>query len=281
MPIVSLMRDLPDAVPPGRPKRFARFKALHHAEEPLVLPNAWDYASAAALMGAGFPAVGTTSLGMAAAAGKPDAHAATLKETIALAETLAPLPCLVTIDLEAGFGGPAEAADLAARLAASGVVGVNIEDGRPDGSLSAPSQLGETIQAVKDRVPELFVNARTDAFWLSAPDPLGTALDRVRVYEEAGADGVFVPAIASDEDISAVVGAVDVPVNVLFLPEHHTVAGLAALGVRRVSMGSLLFRASLAAVLRTAEAVRSGEEITEKIPSYAEANALASSRSAP
>ncbi|WP_344243025.1 isocitrate lyase/phosphoenolpyruvate mutase family protein [Actinocorallia libanotica] len=271
------MRDVPGTMRQKKTgeNRFARFKALHHAAEPLLLPNAWDYASAAALEAAGFAAVGTTSLGVAVAAGKPDAQAAALEETIALAGVLARLPCPVTVDLEAGFGDPAETADLAARLAALGIAGVNIEDGRPDGSLSDPERLRATVRAVKERVPDLFVNARTDAFWLSAPHPLEAAITRIRAYAEAGADGVFVPAIVSDEHIAAVVGAVDVPVNVLFLPDHHTVSGLASLGVRRISMGSLLFRAALAAVLRTANAVRTGEEITEKIPGYAEVNDLA------
>jgi 2-methylisocitrate lyase-like PEP mutase family enzyme len=273
------MTDLPSTARPEN-SGFARFKALHRAEEPLVLPNAWDYASAAALVAAEFTAVGTTSLGVAVAAGRPDARAATLAETLALAETLSPLPCLLTVDMEAGFGGPTEAADVAERLAAAGAVGVNIEDGRPDGSLAPPAQLVATIRAVKERVPDLFVNARTDTFWLSAPHPVETALERARAYADAGADGVFVPAITSERDIAAVVGAVDVPVNVLFLPDHHTVAGLASLGVRRISMGSLLFRAALAAAVRTAEAVRDGGRLDAGIPGYADVNALASLHSA-
>ncbi|WP_067830411.1 isocitrate lyase/PEP mutase family protein [Actinomadura kijaniata] len=244
--------------------RCAQFRSLHHADTPLLLPNAWDHASAALLLAAGFEAVGTTSLGVAAAAGKPDASSATLAETLALAATLAPLPCPVTVDIEGGFG---DVAHLAGRLAALGVAGVNIEDGRPDGTLAEPAELQHAIRVIKETAPDLFVNARTDAFWLDTPDPLAAALDRAALYRDAGADGVFVPGVAEPADIAELT-ALGVPVNVLFLPGRHTVAELGDLGVRRVSTGSLLYRAALAAGVATARAVRDDGEIPTGIPSY-------------
>jgi 2-methylisocitrate lyase-like PEP mutase family enzyme len=204
--------------------RFAEFRALHHATEPLLFPNAWDYASAAALADAGFAAVGTTSLGVAAAAGKPDTEAATLQETLALARSITGLPCPVSVDVEAGFGGgPAQVADLAEQLAELGVAGVNIEDGRPDGTLADLMAQRELISAVKARVPHLFVNARTDAFWLGTPEPLTEALTRTAAFADAGADGVFVPGTAADADIAAITAKIGVPLNVLFMPgRQHT-----------------------------------------------------------
>lgn len=259
--------------------RFAEFRALHHATTPLLLPNAWDYASAAALADAGFAAVGTTSLGVAAAAGKPDAEAATRQETLALARSIAGLPCLVSVDVEAGFGGgPAQVAALAEQLAEFGVAGVNIEDGRPDGTLADLTAQREIISAVKARVPHLFVNARTDAFWLRTPEPLTEALTRTAAFAHAGADGVFVPGIAADADIAAVTAKIGVPLNVLFLPGRHTVEGLAALGVRRISTGSLLFRAALHATVRTALAVRDGALVTAGLPTYQQVVALCAAR---
>jgi 2-methylisocitrate lyase-like PEP mutase family enzyme len=272
------------------------FRALHVPGDPLVLPNAWDVASAAALAAAGFPAIGTTSLGVAAAHGLPDGRGAGREETLALVRRLGRLPVLLTVDVEGGFGGgPAAVAELAAELAAAGAVGINLEDGRSgdrlppaeshsgdglapvDGRggdrLVAVAEQAELIAAVKERVPGLFVNARTDTHWLGTGD-VDEAVTRGRAYIEAGADGVFVPGLAGDEDVRVVVGAVGVPVNVLLMP-GMTVPRLAALGVGRVSTGSMLFRAALGAAVAAARAVARGEPGPVGLPGYAEVDALA------
>jgi 2-methylisocitrate lyase-like PEP mutase family enzyme len=255
--------------------RYARFRALHHAAEPLLLPNAWDYASAAALVDAGFAAIATTSLGVAAAAGKPDASGATLPENLSLVRAAARLPCLLSVDIEAGFGAdPAGIAAVAEQLAEAGAVGVNIEDGRPDGSLADPSLQADTIHAVKSRVPGLFVNARTDAYWLKVDRPLPETLSRTAAFARAGADGVFVPGITGDDDISSLIAHATVPVNVLFIAGRHTLPGLAALGVHRVSLGSLLFRAALHATVRTARAIAAGRPIATGLPTYGDVVSL-------
>ncbi|GAA4723155.1 isocitrate lyase/PEP mutase family protein [Phytohabitans rumicis] len=256
---------------------MSSFHALHHADRPLLLPNAWDYASAAALADRGFPAVGTTSLGVAAAAGKPDGVAATRAETVDLARRLRGLPCLVSVDVEGGFSDdPAAVADLVAELAELGVAGVNIEDGRPDGTLAPIHRQRQVIAAAKARVPEMFVNARTDTHWLrpATAAALPEAVRRIQEYAGAGADGVFVPGVVDDEAIAALVAAVDAPLNVLFAPGRHTVAQLAGLGVRRISTGSLLFRAALDAALRTAAAVAEGGPIAADLVGYAEIQRL-------
>jgi 2-methylisocitrate lyase-like PEP mutase family enzyme len=260
--------------------RADAFRALHHADEPLVLPNAWDFASAAALARAGFPAVGTTSLGVAAAGGKPDATGATRDETLTLADRISALPCLVTIDVEGGFSDRAEeVVDLAAKLSAAGAVGVNIEDGRADGSLRPVELHGELIAAIKERVPELFVNARTDTYWLGG-EQAATAptVDRAMAYVRAGADGIFVPGVVDGPAIEALVGQIPAPVNILFIPGSHERTQLAALGVQRISTGSLLFRVALGSALAAASAVAKGRPVsTDAIPSYHDIQALVSS----
>ncbi|MEU8261794.1 isocitrate lyase/phosphoenolpyruvate mutase family protein [Micromonospora sp. NPDC048999] len=179
--------------------RAAAFHALHRPGRPLLLPNAWDHSSAAALAARGHSAIGTTSLGVAAVGGKPDAAGATRAENLDLARRLRDLPVLLTVDIEGGFSDdPAAVADYVAELAALGVVGVNVEDGRPDGSLAPPELAAAKIAAVKDAVPGLFVNARTDAWWLDVPEPRYEALLRARAYREAGADGLFVPGVPDD-----------------------------------------------------------------------------------
>jgi 2-methylisocitrate lyase-like PEP mutase family enzyme len=249
-----------------------RFRRLHQSGAPLILPNAWDVASAAALARAGFAAIGTTSLGVAVANGLPDAAGVTRVETVELVRRSAGVPALLTVDVEGGFD---DAAGVAAEIADAGAVGINIEDGRPDGSLTPLAEQVARIAAVKARVPDLFVNARTDTHWLAVDKE--RTLERVRAYADAGADGVFVPGLADPDDVVRVVRSVPIPVNVLYLPGRHTVAQLAGLGVRRVSTGSLLFRAALAATVRTAEAVRDGGAVPESLPSYAEAQALVGS----
>ncbi|MFG3417408.1 isocitrate lyase/phosphoenolpyruvate mutase family protein [Micromonospora sp. NPDC048063] len=262
---------------PGTPmnERCAAFHALHHADRPLLLPNAWDHASAAAFAARGHPAVGTTSLGVAAAAGLPDAAAATRAENLRLARALRGLPVLLSVDMEAGCADdPAAVADLAAELAALGVVGINIEDGRADGTLDPPALTAAKVAAVKAAAPALFVNARTDTWWLGVPDPLPATLARARAYADAGADGIFVPAAPDADTIGALVAGIDLPLNVLYRPGGPTLDELRAIGVARVSTGSLLFRAALGAALDVLDAVRSGAAPDREPPSYAEVQRL-------
>jgi 2-methylisocitrate lyase-like PEP mutase family enzyme len=247
------------------------FPDLHVPGTPLLLPNAWDVASAAALAAAGFAAVGTTSLGVAAAHGLPDGRNAARAETLDLARRLGKLDILLTVDIEGGFGGgPQAVAGLAAELA---VAGVNLEDGRADGTLTPVEEQVTLIAAIKARVPGLFLNARTDTRWLHAGD-LNETLRRAEAYREAGADGIFVPGLADDDSIRTVVSRIDAPLNVLLLP-GLTVPALAALGVARISTGSLLLRAALGAAVATARAVAAGHPAPSGIPSYAEVNSLA------
>ncbi|MHC3469753.1 isocitrate lyase/PEP mutase family protein [Streptomyces sp. 7R007] len=254
------------------------FAGLHREGEPLLLPNAWDHASASALAARGFRAVATTSLGVAAAAGLPDGAAATREETLRLARVLggvrrsggqapAAQPLLLSVDAEGGFSDdPDEVAEAARELAAAGAVGINLEDG-----LGPVERHAAKIAAVKAAVPGLFVNARTDTYWLG--DGEGTA-DRLDAYRQAGADGVFVPGLTEPAAIADLVRHLDVPLNILYSPAGPTVSHLADLGVRRVSLGSLLYRRALGAALEAAEDVRAGRTPRGAMPSYEDVAAL-------
>ncbi|MEV6318476.1 isocitrate lyase/phosphoenolpyruvate mutase family protein [Streptomyces sp. NPDC051776] len=255
--------------------RFATFRALHHTDRPLLLPNVWDHASAAALAARGFAAIGTTSLGIAATAGLPDAESATRGLTLALARRLVRLPALITVDIEGGFAElPDDVAALAAGLADAGVVGVNIEDGRPDGSLAPQDHQCAVIAAMKERAPHLFVNARTDPYWLGLDDAAAETLRRTEAYERAGADGIFVPGLRDPAGIAALLSRTALPLNVLFAPGRHSYEELAALGVRRISTGSLLFRAALHRAVELAGDIAHPGEPEAPIPSYGETDAL-------
>jgi 2-methylisocitrate lyase-like PEP mutase family enzyme len=236
------------------------FAELHKPGNPLFLPNAWDFASAAELVRAGYPVIGTTSLGVAAAAGKPDAAAATRDENLALTRLLARLPAMVSVDIEAGLSDdPRSVAALATELAAAGAVGVNIEDSRANGTLEPPELLCAKISAVKAAVPDLFVNARTDAFLLADhnnPPPTAEARQRAAAYLKSGADGIFIPGAADTDTIRTLSSSIDAPLNILYLPGRHTFRELAAAGAARVSTGSLLFRTALGAAVAAAHAAR-------------------------
>jgi len=249
------------------------FMALHHSGTPLLLPNAWDHASAAALAKQGFPAIGTTSLGVAAAAGLADGTAATRGETLLLAQRLGNGPYLLSVDAEAGFSDdPEEVGEFARDLVAAGAVGINLEEGRADGTLTPVAVHAAKIAAVKAAAPDLFVNARTDTYWLGGQE--ADTARRLDAYRLAGADGVFVPGLSDLDRIAALVSGLDIPLNILYSPAGPTVAQLGEAGVARVSLGSLLFRVALGAAVDTAVDIRAGRPVTAQAPAYAEVQDL-------
>ncbi|MCM6778350.1 isocitrate lyase/phosphoenolpyruvate mutase family protein [Nocardia sp. CDC159] len=249
------------------------FRDLHHGDRPLVLPNAWDFTSAAALAAAGFPAVATTSLGVSAAAGLPDAAGLAREDTLQLARRLVRLPVPITVDIEAGFSDdPADIVDLAVTLSAMGVAGINLEDGRSGPALADPAHQADLIAAIKTHAPTLFVNARTDTHWLGIDRD--TTLTRARQYENAGADGIFIPGLRDRDEIRTLAAALTRPLNVLVLPDGPTVPDLATLGVRRISTGGLLFRAAVAATVEAARTIRDGRPLPPNLPSYTDIQSL-------
>jgi 2-methylisocitrate lyase-like PEP mutase family enzyme len=287
---VPLTFGAPPRVCPGRAHALAladgllqrpltTFAHLHHLATPLLLPNAWDYASAAALAAQGFDAIGTTSLGVAATLGLPDGAAATAEATVALARRLGQGTFLFTVDAEGGFSDdPQEVAELARRLHDAGAAGINLEDGRPDGTLSSVELHAAKIAAVKAAVPGLFVNARTDTHWLGHQEEETT--ERLAVYEQAGADGVFVPGLSDRDQIAALTATLVVPLNILYAPTGPNLTELAALGVRRISLGSLLYRRALATAVTTATDIRDGRPTSLSAPSYTEVQATSVLRAA-
>lgn len=238
------------------------FRELHYRDAPLLLPNAWDVASALAFVVAGFPAIGTTSFGVAAAGGHPDAGRSTREANLQLARALSALPVHVSVDIEDGYDDDADR--VAEFVADLGVAGINIEDSTSEQLITAEAQATK-IAAIKDGVPEVFVNARVDTYWLGQDATVAATLDRARAYVEAGADGIFVPGATDPDDLRHLTEHIEVPVNVLVVP-GMSLDDLRALGVRRVSTGSLPYRAAIAAAVDVATAVRDGGPIPAATP---------------
>ena len=190
---------------------MSAFKALHRPGDPLVLPNAWDHASAAALAEAGFPAIGTTSLGVAAALGLRDGAAETAQATIDLAHRITHLPVPVTMDIENGFStDPAEVAAYVDRLGP--VAGVNLED-----QLADPRHFAQVLVAVTAH--DVFINARIDTYWLG-DGGVDATLERAKHYVAAGADGIFVPGVKDPQEIARLTDALRGPAQRALPPRH-------------------------------------------------------------
>lgn len=236
------------------------FRELHYSDAPLLLPNAWDVGSALTFAAAGFSAIGTTSFGIAATAGLPDGGRSSKAATAALAAQLCRLPVHITTDIEDGYSDdPAEVAEFVAELAALGVAGVNLEDST-DGHLVDSAAFATKVAAVKRRSPDVFVNARVDNFWFAEQATVDAVLLRAGAYADAGADGIFVPGVAAPEDIRSITAGTGLPVNLLAHPSL-TVAELGELGVRRVSSGSLPYRAAVDAAVNIVGALRDGKHV--------------------
>jgi 2-methylisocitrate lyase-like PEP mutase family enzyme len=230
------------------------FAELHHQDLPLLLPNAWDVPSALAFLEAGYSAIGTTSFGVASSLGRPDGGRATRDANLALATQLVTLACYISMDVEDGYSDDPD--EVARYVSALNVDGINIEDST-DEHLIAPGLQAAKIAAIKRAVPDVFVNARVDTYWLHQDETESATLARAATYVEAGADGVFVPGASDPDLLRSIASALPVPVNVLAIP-GTSLRRLADLGIRRVSTGSLPYRAALHAAVAAAQAVRDG-----------------------
>lgn len=240
------------------------FRALHQRDGAFIIPNPWDVGTARLLAHLGFEALATTSMGYAFSAGQRDntiGRTQMLQHLEAIASAME-LP--VSADLENGFGDSPEIAAETIRLAAAaGVVGGSIEDatGRPDHPIYDREHAAERIRAAAEAaraLPFAFtLTGRAENYLHGRPD-LGDTIARLQAYQEAGADVLYAPGLASQDEIAAVVRSVDRPVNVVMglRGVQLSLAELSAIGVKRVSVGSALCRAALGAFLRAAREMR-------------------------
>lgn len=240
------------------PDYAERLRALHRTPPILVLPNAWDAASARLIEAEGFPAIATTSAGVAAALGYPDGGVVPSNEMIAaIAHIARAVHVPVSADIEHGYGATPDAvADVVLRVIAAGAVGINLEDCVPGATDLEPialqaDKITAIISAATKAGVRVVINARTDGFLrgFGAPDTrLGVAIERGKAFLNAGADCVFVPGVRDAPTIGALVRGIGGPINVLAVDGTPPIKELEAVGVARVSLGSGPMRATMAVV---------------------------------
>ncbi|HTQ13134.1 MAG TPA: isocitrate lyase/phosphoenolpyruvate mutase family protein [Rhizomicrobium sp.] len=229
-------------------EQTAKFRALHDGF--LVLPNAWDAASAMLSQEAGAQAIATSSAAVAWCQGYSDGEKMPRAVALAAAKEvirIARVP--VSVDSEAGYGGPDKAAAHVLTLIEMGAAGINIEDGK-----DAPDVLVAKIKAIKAAAKakgaDIFINARTDVYLqnlVADADKRAESIRRGRLYRDAGADGLFVPWVTDTADMRAIADAVKLPLNVLVRTGLPEVPALKAAGARRLSAGALIGRAAYGA----------------------------------
>lgn len=269
-------------------RKAETLRKLHAGPRILVLANAWDAISAKIVEELGFPAVATTSAGVANSLGYPDGQRISRNEMFDVVGRIArAVNVPVTADAEAGYGlTPKEMAETARELVNAGAVGLNLEDVTGD---DESSHVGTSLQMDKIRAlseasasmgVRLVINARTDVYLM----PIGPAetrfertVERLQAYRKAGADCLFVPGLRDRDIIAKIVKAVEAPVNILLQPGGPTLAELQKMGVARASIGSGLMRAALGTTRRIAKGLMELQDhapLLEGAVTYAELNAM-------
>lgn len=246
------------------------FKELHQQDSPLLICNVWDAKSAQTAEKMNFQAVATSSSALANCLGYEDGENITFEDLVFVVKHITRSTKLpVSVDLEGGYSrDPLQIADHISQLATLGVVGINLEDSLiGEGRSQLPGEeFAQILKAIKTKLRkdqvDMFINLRTDAFLLKNSNATQESIERIRLYEKAGADGIFVPCITQTQDIEAVVNSTSLPVNVLAylgLPNFQT---LTKLGVRRVSMGGFLFQDLYQQYEKALESVLSDQNFT-------------------
>ena len=237
-------------------KKAEVLRNLHHGDEPLVLPNVWDVGPAIIAVEEGFPAIATTSAGVAFALGLPDGEAISRDEMAAVVGAIVKrVDVPVTADMEAGYGdAPEDCAETTRVTIEAGAVGLNLEDGidHAVGTIYDFDLAVERIHAAREAAEQsgvpAVINARTDVYFsqtLSREEKLAETVRRANAYLEAGADSAFVIGPGVPNDISDLVREIKGPLNIVAGFSTQNVDELAALGVKRISLGGMLSRATL------------------------------------
>jgi len=229
---------------------FQQFKHLHQSGDLLVLPNAWDPHSARLLQGKQFSAVATSSAAVAQCLGYEDGEKMPFRDYLfVITRILSSIQIPLSVDMEMGYGSSDEEIyNNILKLIELGVSGINIEDSIITSSVRTLREargFARTVAFIRNKLEsaglDLFINVRCDTFLLNVENKAEETHHRVKIYETAGADGIFLPFIVKEQDIAEAVNATRLPLNVMCFPGLPGFDVLRQLGVKRVSMGPFLF----------------------------------------
>ncbi|HEY5748324.1 MAG TPA: isocitrate lyase/phosphoenolpyruvate mutase family protein [Chryseolinea sp.] len=223
---------------------YEKFYALHHRTKPLILANAWNAKSAQLIEKNGYDAIATSSGAIADSLGYEDGEKIPFVELLFMLHRIKSCTSIpLSVDLERGYTDDLD--DLNGniqKLIDIGVVGINLED--PQGEEVYLKKLSSIKNYLEKTNQKLFINARTDVFLLKLPSPLETTLRRAKLYEDAGADGLFVTAVRDPAIIKEITSATSLPVNVVGTPQLSSIETLTECGIKRISMAAFLYRAT-------------------------------------
>ena len=232
------------------PSNFEKFKDLHHSSGLFVLPNAWNAKSALLFQENKFPAIGTSSAAVATSLGYEDGEQMPFSDYLfIISRILSSVQVPLSVDIETGYGKlDEEIYTNILKLMDLGVVGINIEDSIINKSgrvLKDEKLFAKTVEYIKNKLVtenlNLFINIRCDTYILNVENKKQETNKRLKIYESTGADGIFLPCIATEEDIAEAISNTKLPLNVMCIPGLPDFETLNKLGVKRASMGPFLF----------------------------------------
>ena len=222
---------------------YEKFYQLHHQPQPLVVANAWNAKSALLIEKAGFDAIATSSGAIADSLGYKDGENIPFAELLYIIKRIKATTTIpLSVDMESGY-----TKDLSVlnghiqQLIDTGVAGINLEDNQ--GEELYLSKLSSIKNYLLKTNQQLFINARTDGFLQKIDNPLENTIRRAKLYEDAGADGLFVTGVQDEEIIKTIVAATPLPVNVVGVSKLASVELLAGWGIKRISMAGILYSA--------------------------------------
>ncbi len=226
-----------------------QFQKMHHDEQMLILPNAWNGGSAKVYQRQGFKALGTTSAGIAFSMGCSDGEEIAFDDLLRVTKEIINVVDLpLSVDMERGYGKSVEEIKNSVRkIIEAGAVGINIEDGilGHNSHLETLNRQVEIIKAIAEIKKEtgipFVINSRIDVFWLKIGDEnerLKMTFSRAKAYTEAGADCVFVPGAFEKKEVQQLIDGINAPLNIVANPKFYDIVQLSTMGLKRLSIGS-------------------------------------------